>query len=601
MNKGAKCMDVQKLKPYKSFLFCSIKDASVQQAVSDIKALVKDNHVVFRTENDFKNGNLKVSLFTYKDQKTPSWCSDLSLKDTINHLVLLVQKNNHIAIYTSESAIKEKIRNCIIDKKKKKAKKFTYLRLIPQGQLNAAFVKGKTQTLWLSGTHKRTAYKVDNKIITGLDLQYALDPLGDQSFFFTAVRCKMPDDKYSDPVGISPRKSAVWAGIAIDWNDFIESVKLLLTFLEEPKKKNDNPLPILATSLNSTEDLKDIGKCYDAAIIPPILLAETDVDPDERERAEQWSDLRFKITTQKKSLDFDAEISFIEDNQESKIGIFSFIFNDEAKLPRISWEVKGQIDTSGKQDVFNKALEMFNNDKEWLKLWYDSGHVVADREIFLPRYRDIPFNRYEGKDLNGFSIKREKPSGPIEQNIGKENSLFCYTQKTLTNGWLTSDDGSMEIADFIHFDSSYGTPYLSLIHVKASKKEDPKRGLSVSDYEVVVSQAVKNIRYLNKENLLEGLKAGLKKKIQKATWKNGKKQNNGRKGMLEEIEKHGTNINFRVIVFQPRARISEIDKARKNKASKSHKILQQLDTLLLGASLDCQSAGAEFITWIDGN
>ena len=594
-------MDVQKLKPYKSFLFCLIKGASIQQAASDIKTLVKNNNIVLRTNNDFKDGDLEVSLFTYKDQKTPSWCSDLSLKDTIHHLVLLVQKNDHIAIYASESAVKEKIRNYIIDKKKKKEKKFTYLRLIPRGQLNAAFVKGKTQTLWLSGTHKRTAYKIDNKTITGLDLQYALDPLGDQSFFFTAARCKMPDDKYNDPVGISPRKSAVWAGISKDWNDFIESVKLLLTFLEEPKKRNDNPLPILATSLNSTDDLKGIGKCYDAAIIPPILLAETDVDPDERKRAERWSDLRFEISSQKHSMNFDAKVSFIENSQDLKIGIFSFAFNDEAKLPRISWEVKGEMVTSGTQDVFNETLEMLNSDKEWLKLWYDSGHVIADGEIFLRRYRDMPFNRYEGKDLNGFDIRREKPSSPITQNIGKEDSLFCYTQKTLTKGWLTSDDGSMEIADFIHFDNSLENPNLSLIHVKASKKEDPKRSLSVTDYEVVVSQAVKNIRYLNKENLLEGLKAGLKKKIQKATWKNGKKQNNGRKGMLEEIEKYGTNINFRVIVFQPRARVPEIDKARKNKKTKSYKILQQLDTLLLGASLDCQSAGAEFITWIDGN
>lgn len=594
-------MEPEKLKPYKSFLFCLTSENNIQKARSDIEVLVKESEGKIKTRNTFSTDGLEISLFTYVDKKTPSWCKDLSLKDITHQLVLLVKRNDHIALYTSNPAIREKVRSYIVDKKKQKENKFTYLKLVPRGMLNAAFVKGQTQTLWLSGTHKRTASKVDNKIITGIDLQYALDPLGDQSFFFTAARCKLPTTIYDNPVGISPRKSSLWAGISKNWGDFVTSTKLLLTLLEKAQKPNETPLPILATSLNSTDDLKNIGQCYDAAIIPPILLAETDVDPDERKRAEEWSNLHCEITPENNSLNFKTKAFFLEGGQILNIGTFSFIFENPVKLPRVDWKVEGDSGQLENYEFFNKALDMFKNDKDWLKIWYDSGHVVADREIFLPRFRDLPFRRYEGINLKGYDIKREKPSNPIAENIGKEKSLFCYIQKLLKKGWLTSDDGSMEIADFIHLDDSSGIPSLSLIHVKASKKDDPERGLSVSDYEVVVSQAVKNIRYLNKENLLEGLKAGLKKKIQKATWKNGKKQNNGRKGMLKEIEKYGTNIDFRVIIFQPRARISEIDKARKNKKKKSYKILQQLDTLLLGASLDCQSAGAEFITWIDGS
>lgn len=595
-------MEIEKLRPYKSFLFCSITTGTnIKKICSDIETLIKNTESVIKTRNSLSDNDLEISLFTYIDKKTPSWCNDLSVKDQINQLVLLVKKNNHLAVYTSNPAIREKIRNYIVDKKKKKEKKFTYLKLIQRGYLNAAFVKGQTQTLWLSGTHKRVVSKVDNKTITGMDLQYALDPLGDQSFFYTAARCKLPSDIFDDPIGTSPRKSALWAGISKDWSDFINSTNLLLTLLEEVKKPNYNPLPVLATSINSTDELKSIGKSYDAAIIPTILLAEIDVDPDERKRAERWSNLIFDITPKNNSLNFKAKVSLFENGNDTVIGTFSFTFEDFNKLPQVDWKIEGKIHKAEKQKIFNDVLDMFKNDKDWLKVWYDSGHVVAEREVFLPRFRDIPFGRYEGKNLTGFNIKREKPSGPIEKNIGKENSLFCYTQRTLTKGWLTSDDGSMEMADFIHLNNSSGTPTLSLIHVKASKKDNPKRGLSVSDYEVVVSQAVKNIRYLNRENLLNGLKAGLKKKIQKATWKNGTKHDGGRKEMLEEIEKYGTNINFRVVVFQPRVRISEIENVRKNKRNKSYKILQQLDTLLLGASLDCQSAGAEFITWIDSS
>ena len=68
---------------------------------------------------------------------------------------------------------------------------------------------------------------------------------------------------------------------------------------------------------------------------------------------------------------------------------------------------------------------------------------------------------------------------------------------------------------------------------------------------------------------------------------------------IAAIGKHGTNIRFRVIVFQPRTRRKDIDAARKKPKSQAYKRLQQLDTLLLGASLNCQSAGAELIVWVD--
>lgn len=86
-----------------------------------------------------------------------------------------------------------------------------------------------------------------------------------------------------------------------------------------------------------------------------------------------------------------------------------------------------------------------------------------------------------------------------------------------------------------------------------------------------------------------------------ATWKNGNKQAKGREGMIKAIEKYGTNMNYKVVVFQPRARISQIDKARKEKKGQAYKRLQQLDTLLLSARLACQSAGAEFEVWVDAN
>ena len=60
--------------------------------------------------------------------------------------------------------------------------------------------------------------------------------------------------------------------------------------------------------------------------------------------------------------------------------------------------------------------------------------------------------------------------------------------------WLACDDGAMEIADFILFEA--GPPGLiEVIHVKGAHSSSPNRGISVSAYEVVVGQAVKNLRF----------------------------------------------------------------------------------------------------------
>ena len=90
-----------------------------------------------------------------------------------------------------------------------------------------------------------------------------------------------------------------------------------------------------------------------------------------------------------------------------------------------------------------------------------------------------------------------------------------------------------------------------------------------------------------------------KKKVNGATWKNGRKLSTGRKSMIETIEKYGSNMKCSVIVFQPRARLSKINKTRKTRRGQAYKRLQQLDTLLLGARQACQSAGAEFQVWVD--
>ena len=71
--------------------------------------------------------------------------------------------------------------------------------------------------------------------------------------------------------------------------------------------------------------------------------------------------------------------------------------------------------------------------------------------------------------------------------------------------------------------------------------------------------------------------------------------------MIDAIAKCGTNIKCKVVVLQPRACMSQVEKTRKSKKGLAYKRLQQLDTLLLGARQSCQAIGTEFEVWIDNS
>ena len=64
----------------------------------------------------------------------------------------------------------------------------------------------------------------------------------------------------------------------------------------------------------------------------------------------------------------------------------------------------------------------------------------------------------------------------------------------------------MELADFIHVDPD--SKKVSLVHVKASSNVSPDRLAAPTDYEIVIAQAIKNLRYLDRRKLYDELKAG---------------------------------------------------------------------------------------------
>jgi hypothetical protein len=151
----------------------------------------------------------------------------------------------------------------------------------------------------------------------------------------------------------------------------------------------------------------------------------------------------------------------------------------------------------------------------------------------------------------------------------------------------------MEIADFIHLDDQSNPPVLSLIHVKGAKSCKPSRDISVSAYEVVVGQAVKDVRFLDRILLEAGLEAGLEHKIGKLVWYNGDLRT--REDMLKALSKIGASYRRCVVVLQPQVTQKKFEAVRANLAHKDIGRLKQLNTLLHGAQTSCRGVSAEFV------
>ncbi len=333
-----------------------------------------------------------------------------------------------------------------------------------------------------------------------------------------------------------------------------------------------------------------------AALIPPELLDPT-VDQEVRDRAAEWSRLGFEIRDSS-GADITTRVVLNEaGGAERPIGEFAFRF-ELARPSRLSWSVAGTPEPRADREKFSEVEAVLDWHPGWLKVWYDSGHTLVDETVVALRYRDEAFDGYVWENLHDTNVKREKPD-PLAA-VGTQDSLFCWVKNywrtrgagpaPRARGWLACDDGSMEMADFIHLDLDTKPPTLALIHVKASKSKEADRPISVSDYEIVTGQAVKNLRYLDGLIVGEGLEAGLKKKIGKLVSEDGAPAN--RAGFIAVLGAVGSNYQRLVVIVQPRATRTAVEQARANRGSSEHARLTQLDTLLLGARANCQSLGA---------
>lgn len=81
---------------------------------------------------------------------------------------------------------------------------------------------------------------------------------------------------------------------------------------------------------------------------------------------------------------------------------------------------------------------------------------------------------------------------------------------------------------------------------------------------MVVGQAVKNLRHLDRVLLADALEAGKDKKIARAIWHNGVRQKD-RADMIVAVRALGQDYARRVVVFQPQLTKKGMGRVRRDK------------------------------------
>jgi hypothetical protein len=428
-------------------------------------------------------------------------------------------------------------------------------------------------------------------VISGANLQDALDPLGDQGYSFSAVRCENEVTGGRSTYGVAPRKSRLWFKRSKSWQDYADTVLTLLQALDESTTVEDMPLPVLSMPVQGLSDPQQLGAAYEMSLLPLELTNPGTEDTDHLDDADV-PEFAFDV------LDGAVPILRVRVSSDSGETLGEYRFQLHlSDSGAASWVIEALPDADA------PTLALLRSFSRRLNVSFDGGFAISDGVVHSARHRDLPFGGFRWETFDGATISKEKPDPLTPHEIGLQDSLFCWIKRkwgegTLgwlpPGGWLACNDGALEVADFVHLHQS-ATPTLTLIHVKGSTNGSPQRGLAVAPYEVVVSQAVKNARHLDSQLMAAEFTQRLATQVQAAVWRDAGVPG-ARLEMLAAIHACGANLARRVVIVQPQTRrLAHSNGLTATEGSKERHLVRQLNGLLLGAQQTCGSLGAEFV------
>jgi hypothetical protein len=138
---------------------------------------------------------------------------------------------------------------------------------------------------------------------------------------------------------------------------------------------------------------------------------------------------------------------------------------------------------------------------------------------------------------------------------------------------------------------------LTLVHVKGALAS-ARRRVAAGAYELVVSQAVKNLRYINTDRLVPALRNG--RIAHPATWKSGVRTRN-RQDLLDALSRRSPSAEAQIVIVQPHhtRSIHQALGTLAGRPGSSTDLLrfQLIETMLNSARGTAVGLGAEMAVW----
>jgi hypothetical protein len=485
----------------------------------------------------------QVAALVYRVERPPSWgTADAPYMDTRHELMVVLRYHRFVAVHGDQSLRDGVLRWLDNDPPPP-------FRRVSRSVLQGAFLRGAARGLWLHGTHARRSTKPDSENLSGQSLADALNAFSHSTFALNSVRALVPDDgsfaAITGVIGTTPRKSLVWNGPNSTFADFIAITTEALRLVEETialSRQVERPYPLLAAEV---DDLTSVHSAYEiSSLAPEDLSAGPDASEDMLAAAESLQRALLEVHGAANAPHFDISVGV----SGAIVGTVRCTVRQVRNRVVLRFGFQGEPSDPASARLVLDAL----NHHDLLTIYYASGHSIHGGSIFLPRIHGAAFPRWEFEDFDNFRLITEKPeaasTAELHERVGSsaDDSLFGWTVRQYSSGgWLTCDDGPGEVADFVHLDND-GT--LRLIHVKAAHSESPARQVSASAYEVVASQASKNIGFLDVPTLRDRLDNPGSK--HRATWHNGFRAED-RQGLVAALATRSPIAPLEVVIIQP--------------------------------------------------
>lgn len=462
--------------------------------------------VVARHESD------GVLAFVRRREDPPTWAGlDAGFVDVTHQLTIALRRGGFVVVCTDRPS-QERLQTWL-DRQ-------PTLRRYPSEVLESALIRGEVKSLWLRGIHRRTSVKADGKVLSGSSVEQTLSPHEDGSYVAGSARAALPSRPdlllLKGNAGTTPRNALVWLSTRADFETFTAMATELLDLLEDARA-HGAVRPDFLAMLASPADIAEACDAFEVIVEDPDTLPPGSLSDELRDLALSVRDNPPAVTGSP------ASAAFLLDGVE----VVPEVVGDKVRL-------------DGDVPILDTDL---------LTVYYQSGHSYSRGRFWQARAPEYPFRNWRFEDFRGWDIHREKPHAgtpqQIHDNIGGDNSLFDWVARAYGDGWLICDDGPGEVADFLHISANR---VLSLIHVKAAKSKSRGRDVSAAAYEVVVSQAVKNLIYVSRGHLRPQLSRPPVRRP--ASWIDGQRVR-GRREFLRRLDTRVATDDLRVVILQP--------------------------------------------------